>query len=263
MSPSFFRKTKWLLLALPPLLAIACLPLLNGEIQSFLFFKVAPANARDSHFLRLKAKDQTVYLLGTIHKDHCTSRSYSLWHIAAVIDHLKPELLLVESRPEELTNDNWADGPIEMPFASLTARSLGIPVDGIDWWQRAGSKPGTSSDEREDHMFQNTLERLPGHRTVLILVGYSHVAELSKRLEQSGYAWDGFERQEKQSLFSIRGRREAFPPGMKHYLQKYVDAARKGLKQETDPAWRSAIQANLTVRQEVLNMIEHTGQQTP
>jgi hypothetical protein len=171
-------------------------------------------------------------------------------------------LLLVESRPEELAKDNWADGPIEMPFASLTARSLGIGVDGIDWWRRAGSKPGTSSDEREERMFQNALARLPGHRTVLILVGYSHVAELSDRLRQSGYAPASFERQEKQALFSTSGRRETFPNDLKHYLQKYVATARQELEQETDPAWRSAIQANLTVRQDVIDLIEHAGEPT-
>jgi len=59
------------------LVAIVCLPLLNGEIWSFLLFKVAPRTARDAHFLRLKGKDQTVYLLGTIHKDHRTSRFFN------------------------------------------------------------------------------------------------------------------------------------------------------------------------------------------
>jgi hypothetical protein len=259
MSPSFPRKKKWLLLALAVLVAIVCVPLANREIRSFLLYIVVPAYARDAHFLRLKGKDQTVYLLGTIHKDHCTSQAYSLWHIAAVIDHLKPDMLLVESRPEELAKDNWADGPIEMPFASMTARSLGIRVDGIDWWQRAGSRPGTSSDEREERMFQNVLERLPGHRTVLILVGYSHVAELSDRLRRSGYVPDSFERPEKQALFSTSGRRETFPGDLKHYLQKYVAAARQELEQETDPAWRSAIQANLTVRQDLINSIERAG----
>jgi hypothetical protein len=254
------RTRRWLVVGLVLLLGVAFSPLLSSEIRSFLLFKLAPVRARDAHFLRFKGDNQTVYLLGSIHKDHRVSKDYSLWHIAAVIEHLKPDLLLVESRPEELAKDNWGDGPIEMPFTSLTARSLGIAVDGIDWWQKAGSKPGTSSPKREDEMFRNCLERLPGHGTVLVLVGYSHIAELSGRLERADYALDSFERQEKQALFSTNNLPTTFPPGLKHYVQKYVDAMRKELEQETDPAWRSAIQANLSVRQDVLRWIEKTGE---
>jgi hypothetical protein len=242
------------------LLGVIFSPLLSSEIRSLLLFKLAPAHARDAHFLRLQENGQVVYLLGTIHKDHRTSEAYSLWHIAAVIEHLKPDLLLVESRPEELAKDNWGDGPIEMPFASLTARSLGIAADGIDWWQKAGSRPGTSSPKREDQMFRNCMARLPGHGTVLILVGYSHVAELRERLDRAGYALDSFERQEKQALFSTSDMPTTFPSGLKHYLQKYVDAMRNELEQETDPAWISAIQANLAVRQDVLHWIETVGE---
>lgn len=61
--------------------------------------------------------------------------------------------MLVESRPEQLAKDNWADGPIEMLFASLTARSLGIEVDGVDWHEDDPSKFGTTWKERDDRRF--------------------------------------------------------------------------------------------------------------
>jgi hypothetical protein len=257
------RATRWLILGLVLLLAVACLPLSNSEIRSFLQFKTAPAQARDAHFLRLKGRDQTVYLLGTIHKDHRTSKAYSLWHIEAVIEHLKPDLLLVESRPEELTKDNWGDGPIEMPFASLMARQFSIPVDGIDWWQKAGSKPGTSNTEREERMFQNVQKRLAGHRTVLVMIGYSHIAELQSRLEKVGYTLDRFDVADKHALFSIEGRPEKFPPGMKRYLQKYIDAARADAERETDAAWKLAIETNLAVREGLLRLVDEVGERAP
>jgi hypothetical protein len=248
------------ILGLAALLAVAGIPLSSSEVRSFLLFALAPEYARDAHFLRLQGNEQEVYLLGTIHQAHQRSDVYSLWHIEALIDHLKPDLLLVESRPEELARDNWADGPIEMPFASLTARSLGIRVDGIDWWQKAGSRPGTSSPEREQRIVDNVLERLPGHRTVLILVGYSHVAELRQRLEGAGYAAGRFERSEKQALFSTNDRQRTFPPGMTRYLQQYVTAARKDMEEETDPAWRAATEAHLARRQELLELVEKIGE---
>jgi hypothetical protein len=242
------------------LAVIVVVPILFSEVRSFILFKLAPAYARDAHFLRLTGNDRVVYLLGTIHTAHCTSEAYSLWHLDAVIDHLRPDLVLVESRPQELARDNWGDGPVEMPFASLTARRLGIAVDGIDWWDKSGSRPGTSNPEREERIFQNTLQRLHGHRTALVLVGYSHVSELRDRLAQVGYADARFGREEKQALFSTTGRQVTFPPGLKHYLRKYVDAERKELEQETDPAWKRAMEANLIVRQEMIDLIDKVGE---
>ncbi len=242
------------------LLASAGTPLFFSEIRSFLLFQLAPGYARDAHFLRLRKGDQVVYLLGTVHTDHLASRDYSLWHLGAVVDRLRPDLLLVESRPEELARDNWGDGPVEMPFASLTARAGGIPVEGIDWWERAGSRPGTSNPGREERMFRNLTERLPGRGTALVLVGYSHVAELSERLQETGYTADRFERSEKQALFATADRPPLFPPRLGHYLRKNVDARCKELEQETDPACRSAIRANIAVREEFIRLIDRTGE---
>jgi hypothetical protein len=249
-------------IGLGPLLltAIVVVPLLNSELRSFLLFKLAPAYARDAHFLRLTGRDQVVYLLGTIHTVHCTSEAYSLWHLDAVIDHLRPDLVLVESRPEELAKNNWGDGPVEMPFASLTARSLGIAVDGVDWWMRSRSRPGTSNPEREDRIFRNTLARLPGHRNILVLVGYSHVSELRDHLAEAGYADAPFDREEKDALFSTSGRQAIFPPGLKHYLKKYVDATRKDLETETDPDWSKAMEANMIVRQGMIDLVDKVGE---
>jgi len=255
----------WLIRGAVFLLLVACVPFFNPEVRSFVLFKVSPAYARDAHFIRLTGHDRTghemsIYLLGTIHRDHLSSEAYSLQHVQAVVEQLKPDLLLVESRPEELVQGNWADGPIEMPVASLTARAIGIPVAGIDWWQRQGSRPGTSSPERDDRMYQNVLEKVPGHRRVLILVGYSHVAELIARLKPAGYAEERFDRREKQTLFSTNGRPASFPHGLSRALQKYIEAWKKDLEKEPDPNWKSAIEANIAVRQKLLEEVEKTGE---
>jgi hypothetical protein len=242
-------------------LLVICVPLLDSEVRSFLLFRLAPESARDAHLVRLTADGQTVYLLGTIHGDHLTCAAYSLEHVQAVVGNLKPDLLLVESRPEELAKGNWADGPIEMPVASLAARALGIPVAGIDWWQKLRFRPGTTSPERDDRMARNALAQLPGHRKVLILVGYSHVAELSRRLADAGYAADRFDRRDKRDLFFLSDRSAKFPPGLEQAVRKYVDQLREDLNQETDPEWRTAIERGITLRLQLLERIANTGEQ--
>jgi hypothetical protein len=252
-----------LALGLIPLALVACLPFFNREVRSFALFRIAPAYARDAHFIRLVRREdsgteQDIFLLGTIHGDHLRS-TYSLWQIAALVENLKPDLLLVESRPDELARDNLADGPIEMLVASLTARSVGVRFDGIDWWQKADLKPGTSNPSREDHMFQNAQARLPDFQRVLILVGYSHVPELAGRLEKTGYARADFQRADKQRLFITKAP-TTFTAGTEHYLRKRIDQIRDELATENDPAWQSALRASLAQREELLKLVAELGE---
>jgi hypothetical protein len=75
--------------------------------------------------------DQEIFILGTIHGRHYKSKSYSLLYLKTVIENTKPELLLVESRPEELKAGNLGDGPLEMLFSNLTARWDLCPDPGL------------------------------------------------------------------------------------------------------------------------------------
>ena len=104
---------------------------------------------------------------------HLSTSAYSLSHLKAVIAHMKPSLLLVEARPEEIAQQKRGDGPIEMPFAALYARQLGIPVDGIDWW-KLSDRLRRSDEVRENRIYQNLRAKLPARGTVLVLIGYSH-----------------------------------------------------------------------------------------
>jgi hypothetical protein len=218
---------------------------------------------RETHFIRLTAEGRDVYLLGTIHGDHLSSSAYSLAHLQAVIANLKPDLLLLESRPEELAKGNWGDGPIEMPVASLTARDLGIPVAGIDWWQKSSSKPGTTDPDRDDRMAQNVLSQLPGHSSVLILVGYSHVAELRTRLAAAGFSEERFDRNRKGELFSTGGRFAKFPPGLKSTLEKCITLLEAERREETDTEWRAAFERGLTLRRAFRERVESIGERPP
>jgi len=201
-----------------------------------LAFNLLLPHAKEIPFFRLTdGQNRYVYMLGAIHGAHLEAEWYSLLHLQALIENLSPDLLLVESRPEELTKDNWGDGPIEMPFASLTARSLDIEVQGIDWWTEE-SLHGDDT-EREDRMFQNILQHLSGHQAVLILTGWSHVGGFKQRLQSAGYKITPFTSAEKQTLFDTSGKVLSFPPGMTFYIQKRIEGDQITLQSETDSEW--------------------------
>jgi len=199
---------------------------------------------------------QTIYLLGTLHKTHLNFQWYSLKHIQALIKNLNPDLLLVESKPEELARGNWGDGPTEMPFASLTAQSLGIEVQGMDWW----TKEGNDSEEREEKMAKNILAAVPGHRVVLILTGWSHVKGFLQYLEKAGYTVTKFPSAEKEKLFDTSNIKFVFPPGMAYYIQKRIDIDSAALRSEKDKKWASTLESGIQLRQRLIQIIEQVGE---
>jgi hypothetical protein len=218
-------------------------------------------DVKETDFYRLAGADQQIiYLLGTMHGEHLKSERYSLWHLQAVIVHLQPDLLLVESRPEEIAKDNWGDGPVEMTFAALTARTLGIPVQGMDWWVKA-SLYGDSS-EREDRMVQNILKCVPGYRTVLILTGRSHVDGFKQRLAQAGFVVVPFSSAEKQPLFELVESEPRFPAGMTRYIRRRLEIDRALFELETDPNWKSRLESNIAFEQELLRLIARVGEKS-
>lgn len=235
----------------------------NAELRDELLLIFAPKYFREAEFLRFADNTgQEVYLLGTIHGKHLTTKDYSLLHLQAVMEHLKPNLLLVESRPEELAQDNWGDGPIEMPFASLTAQAKGIEVQGMDWWMMNDNHQ-IDSDERENRMFQNILTSLPSHHTVLILTGFSHVEEFQRRFLASEYHQIAFSSAEKQTLFDTSNQTLIFPYGMTYYIQKRIEIDQLTLQSETDSFWRDRLVEAIAARQEFLKTIAAVGEQQP
>lgn len=233
------------------------------EPRGGVFLVFAPKHFREAVFLRFSGNSgEDVYLLGTIHGNHLTTKDYSLLHLQAVLEHLDPELLLVESRPEELERDNWGDGPIEMPFASLTAQASGIEVQGMDWWVMNGTRQ-IGSEERENRMFQNILTSLPGHHKVLILTGFSHVEGFKRRFLASGYRQMAFSSVEKKALFDTADQTYIFPYGMTYYIEKRIENDQLILQGETDSFWRDRIANAIAARQEFLKTIALSGERQP
>jgi len=195
------------------------------EVRNLILYEVMPRYARDANLVRYTKESVDLHLLGTIHGKHLSTEDYSLAHLKAAIVHLNPKILLVEARPEEMARGRWGDGPVEMPFAALTAKASGIHVDGIDWWELKTDKLRRTDDERDDKIFANLIERLPTTGKVLVLVGFSHVPELAKRLVEAGFREERIDAEEKVELFELLDESFAYPAGMGDAIRQRIKDA--------------------------------------
>lgn len=255
------RRPSWGLIVFLLLASVVMIASFNTEIRLFVLEKASPSAFKLVNFFRLHGNGQELYILGTIHSRHLTTKDYSLLHIEAIIKNLGPDLVLVESRPEELMRDNVGDGPVEMVFANLVARSLGIETGGMDWWNETACKPGRTNPTRDDRMVANILRFVPGHRKVLVLCGFSHVREFIPRLEKAGYTVSPFAAKEKEELFSIsEGTEFSFPAGMAHYIRKQIHIAEERAATVADPEWKAAYRNYISSRKQLLKIIEATGE---
>jgi hypothetical protein len=233
------------------------------ELRTFLLYRLAPETARDLGF-RVMRRDNgpAVHLLGTIHGDHLTTPAFGLEHLEAVIRNLNPSKLLLEMRPDQVAAGNVGDGPVEMPVSLLVARELGIPVDGLDWWERHDGARRTN-DTRDDHMVANLLERLPISGVTLVLVGFSHVPEFVTRLGQAGFQEVALDTQEKAKLFTTGGRPWRFPPGTGEVMAGRIARDEDALSRETDPAWAERLRQVVAVRRAFLREVDRVGERAP
>lgn len=256
-----WMRARRILLAGLALLAVGAVGLLLGvtELRSALLFKVAPVYARDTHLLRYRdAAGSEVAVLGTIHTAHLDSTSYSLWHLAALVAHLRPDRLLVESRPGELLQGNTCDGPVEMGFVTLEARALGVAVAGMDSWER-GSPSGRSNDAREDAMFEHTRPHLHLPGVTLIVTGFSHVPEFARRLETSGYRLTPPSPGQAE-LFAPGAGSRLFPRGMAACVEARIAHDERERSAEPDPGVRQGLEGAIAVRRRLLALVQATGE---
>jgi hypothetical protein len=169
--------------------AIFYLPM--QELYSTFQFRFMPETAKTAHFIRLKdSSANQIYLLGTAHERHFKSDStYPYWQLRSVIEQLKPNLLLLEIRPQEFNAGEWGESPAEMSYAAIIGKNTGIKMAGMDYW-KPGYQPARDFDDREDHMIELILQKVQTARVSLILTGYSHIPGLTRRLVKKGYEFD-------------------------------------------------------------------------
>ncbi|GAO01726.1 hypothetical protein [Anaeromyxobacter sp. PSR-1] len=74
-------------------------------------------------------------VVGTIHRAHLTESAYPLSQLAGLIETYRPDLILVEIRPEPFALGHLEDGPFEMTYVTWLGHSKGIAVSPIDWFR--------------------------------------------------------------------------------------------------------------------------------
>ena len=238
------------------------LGLANDELRTFAMVEVAPSHARDSLLRRFEKSGSEIYLLGTIHGGHLDTPEYAFTHLEAVLLHLRPERLLVESRPEQVAEGNLGDGPVEMTYMSLVARAEQIPFDGIDWWDENNTSARRTDANRDDRMAQNLMERVPPSGKVLVLVGFSHVSEQARRLRDQGYEEKEIAESDRAALFDTTGVSNRFPAGMAAAIERRIardESLIEGGNAERAERLRSAIAA----RRELLARVQREGEREP
>lgn len=241
-------------------LIVIGLIIFNPEIRNYLLFKIHPGCAKNITFIKLQKGEQSIYILGTIHGAHLSVTGYSLWHIEAVIKNLHPDLVLVESCPEELNKDNWGDGPIEMLFSSLTAMELGIPVKGMDWWDLSLLGARRSNKKREDKMFAQASCHISNQRKILIITGFSHVPEFTQRFLREGYSRTVFPLAHKDKLFALTDKEELYPLGMAVYTKKRIELDREAIADANNAKLRKALSNSVSFRTKFLQELERHGE---
>ncbi len=99
-------------------------------------------------------------VVGTIHRSHLVEPGYSLSQLAALIEGYKPDLVLVEIRPEPFRQGHLEDGPFEMTYVTWLAQSQGIVVQPIDWFRDDEVGRDAEPDPGAQPAFERELKAL-------------------------------------------------------------------------------------------------------
>ncbi|MFV0342862.1 MAG: hypothetical protein ACK5JH_08200 [Anaerocolumna sp.] len=97
---------------------------------------------------------KNVYILGTIHKTHETNKNYGYHHILEEVKQYSPDILCVEIRAQDMTEENSylrEYYPAEMVLLKEEYEK-NIPIYGFDWrgyemeQHRMGERPSNALD---------------------------------------------------------------------------------------------------------------------
>lgn len=124
-----------------------------------------------------------------------------------------------------------------MLYSHLIAKSMDIPVRGIDWFTMEGSKPGRTSVNRDDIMTENIIRESSGHKKVLVILGTSHQIEDSKRLRRQNYKRGRLSQAYLDKLFYHEDEKLEYPLGTKEYIKKRIDREKSRMNASMDPSW--------------------------
>ena len=210
------------------LLLILSILFVLGEDLKLIFWYLFSRNNIKYKMIRKYVKgDKALFLLGTVHGLHYKLKHFSHLHLQATLNMINPELLLVESRQEEIEKENLADGPLEMLFIHLLAKDKEIPVKGIDWFEIDIGKPVTTTKTRDKVIYNNIMTNINDYKSVLVLFGASHMLITSKKLKRDGYKRVKLTKAEIDNIFLSENEGFSYHPSTAKYLKIRIESLKK------------------------------------
>lgn len=83
-------------------------------------------------------------VVGTVGRDHLTKDGYPLTKIADIIDVFKPDMILVQVRPEPYKKQQLEDASYEMTYVNGVAGVAGVDTEPFDWFRDEDVTPPAS-----------------------------------------------------------------------------------------------------------------------
>jgi hypothetical protein len=216
--------------------------------SKLIFWYLINKNTFKNKVIMKYVKDEKeVVFLGTVHDLHFTFEQYGFHHLKAVVKNYKPDVLLVESRQSELEIGNYADGPIEMFYLSMIARKLGIPVFGIDWYDHNSHKPGTTNKLRDNHIFENIVNRIDDYSKPLVIIGATHLLAGNSILKNKGFKKVKHDMTFTKNVYETTNESLVFDKDTIQYVQKRIEREKELLLNPSlDDNWRRATEIQIT-----------------
>lgn len=138
----------------------------------------------------LMTDNQEIYLMGTFHSEHFKRyANYSIEEMINAINNIEPDVVFIEARESSFIEYGVLDGPIDMCVAYCYCLDNNIPVEMIDYWEIDNNyETNTTTNERDDHIYENIMEKLNlyENKRVLVVCGFGHLNAQIKRLIGAG-----------------------------------------------------------------------------
>ncbi len=134
--------------------------------------------------------NQDIYVMGTFHQEHFERyANYSIDEMINAIVSIDPDVVFIEAREESFAENGVVDGPIDMCIAYSYCINNNIPIEMIDYWKVDNNyKAGTTTDDRDDHIHENIMDKMKlyENKKILVICGFGHLNAQTKRLLADG-----------------------------------------------------------------------------
>ncbi|MBO6232151.1 MAG: hypothetical protein J6O50_16445 [Ruminiclostridium sp.] len=194
-------------------IVLICIAAVLGIL--FILAAIFYINLKSFTVKRIKTTDgQDIYLMGTFHTDHFDSLSnYSVEEMLNAIRHIDPDVVFIEAREEYYEKYGVVDGPVDMCITYCYCRDNDIPIEMVDYWKVDNDtyKQNTTTDDRDDHIHQNIMEKLNlySDKRVLVVCGLGHLYPQVNRLRNEGFKDDSIP--DVSGLFNSEGNNFEYP----------------------------------------------------